>query len=65
MKTRDCLIEQQDEEHQLKEYDKFMKWFEECSSGFEDWYDKNKVDDPKFKEEKRVIIIIFYFYSEI
>ena len=37
-----------------------MKWFEESSSGFEEWYDKNKVDDSKFKEEKRVCLLLFF-----
>ncbi|CAC5406051.1 unnamed protein product [Mytilus coruscus] len=55
VKMRDCMVDHQDEDNQLKEYDKFIKWFEDCSSGFEEWYEKNKVDDPKFKEEKRQV----------
>lgn len=48
------MVDNQDEDSQLKEYEKFIKWYEECSSGFEDWYESNKVDDPKYKEQKRV-----------
>ncbi|XP_071131694.1 zinc finger ZZ-type and EF-hand domain-containing protein 1-like [Mytilus edulis] len=55
VKMRDCMVDHQDEDNQLKEYEKFIKWFEDCSSGFEEWYEKNKVDDPKFKEEKRQV----------
>ena len=44
VKMRDCRLDMQDEAEELKDYEKHMKWFDECSGGnFVNWY-KNKED---------------------
>ena len=41
---RDCRLDIQDESEELNDYEKHMKWFDECSGGnFVNWY-KNKED---------------------
>ena len=44
VKMRDCRLDMQDETEEIKDYEKHMKWFDECSGGnFVNWY-KNKED---------------------
>ena len=41
---RDCRLDTQDETEEINDYEKHMKWFDECSGGnFVNWY-KNKED---------------------
>ena len=50
---RECSYGASEEENEMKEYEKCMKWFDDCSNGFEKWYDTVKKDESK--EEKRAV----------
>lgn len=64
VKMRDCLLDKQDETEELNDYEKHMKWFNECSKeNFVKWY-KSKED--LCESEKKVhidgLVKIFIFF---
>ncbi|KAL3875978.1 hypothetical protein ACJMK2_033871 [Sinanodonta woodiana] len=59
VKMRDCSVEKQEEEEEMKEYDQHMKWFGECSEGFINWYKKK--EDLSDDEKKCVQMFIARF----
>ncbi|XP_078317573.1 zinc finger ZZ-type and EF-hand domain-containing protein 1-like isoform X2 [Crassostrea virginica] len=60
VKMRECTFGQEEENEELAEYNRCMKWFSECSEGFDTWY-KNAKKDKSDKEEREVQMFVARF----
>ncbi|XP_061181596.1 zinc finger ZZ-type and EF-hand domain-containing protein 1-like [Saccostrea echinata] len=61
VKMRECTFGQEEEKEELLEYNKFMKWFNECSEGFDKWYENAKKDESDKEEKKAVQMFVARF----
>lgn len=48
---RDVTVGSEQKEEELKDYEQCLRWFDECSKGFSNWY---KREEDASKEEKKV-----------